>query len=128
MSGWTKTKAIEWFTRRAGKAVVLGQAGTPLRVAGGLRSATEVDACSADYVTAAISTEAAGMQVEVSFHDDGVSIHLLAAPRAGGPHDISLAVAIPYASLELSEAAHGARRVGEEEQPPPGCYPYELLH
>jgi hypothetical protein len=127
MSAWNKTQAIEWFTPRVGRAIALRQTGTPVRVRGVLRAVTEVDGCSAEFVTASLDTNTSGLRIEVSFHDDGVSVHALAGSPAEPTHEVSLATTIPYGRLELGEAQSGNPTARQDGDSPAAVYPYELI-
>ncbi len=125
MTEWNKAGVIDWFRQHAGRAVVLRQPTTLLRVTGTIRDVGELDACSADYHTVDFECGLDDVQVSLSFHDATLSLHVLATPLHRRQSSLSLPVSIPYADMELTP-----QREGEQDDPdaPPGKSPYELLH
>jgi hypothetical protein len=125
MPGWTKTAVIDWFRQHAGKAVVLRQPSTLLRVTGTIRDVGKLEACSADYETVDFECGLDDVQTSLSFHDTTLSLHVLAKPLHRQEASLSVPVSIPYADLDLS-----VHRDGKPDDPaaPPPKSPYELLH
>ena len=122
MHPWNKNTALEWFRRHAGQPVVLRQPAKLLRVRGTIRDVGELDACSADYHTVDLECGLDDVEVALSFHDDGLGLHVLAKPLHHPEATLSLPFSIPYAELELSDGS-GTEDAAEE----PGRSPYELL-
>lgn len=124
MPDWSKASVIEWFRQHAGKDVVLRQPAKLLRVRGTIRDVGELDACSADYHTVDFECGLDDVQVSLSFHDDGLSLHVLAKPSHRQDTTLSLPFSILYAELEL---APGSGAAADDAGPESGRSPYELL-
>jgi hypothetical protein len=123
MTAWNKAAVLEWFRAHAGRRVMLRQPSTLLQVTGTVRSVQELDACSADFHAVDFECGLEGVQVSLSFHDDTLSLHLLATPLHREEATLSLPFSIPYSDLELSLAEAERKR----EHTDSGPSPYELL-
>lgn len=123
MTAWSKAAVLEWFRVHAGRRVVLRRPSTLLRITGAVRAVQELDACSADYHTVDFDCGLEGVNVSLSFHDDTLSVHVLAKAPHRDETTLSLPFSIPYSDLELNLA--DAER--ERKQTDSGPSPYELL-
>jgi len=124
MPSWNKPTAVEWFTHRVGKRIRLREDGSIQGIRGVLRAVSEMDACSADFITATVDIGIPGLEVGLTFHEDALGLHAL-GKGTEGDGEVSLGMSIPYPSLILDEPTGGPQPSNEENQP--GFYPYELL-
>lgn len=131
MEHWSKETVEEWLRGHSGKEISLRTRGGSFSLLGICKGIDELDGCSKEFIQCAISLAHTDADASLSFHDDGISVHLLLLSPHSGETILSMAVNIPYDKVVLTESrppAEAQSASDESEQAGANRSPYELLH
>ena len=131
MDHWNKETVVEWLRGRKGEEISLRTRGGSFSLLGICEGVDEVDGCSKEFIQCAILLAHSEADASLSFHDDGISVHLLLLSPQNNETILSMAVNIPYDKVALTESrppAEAQSASDESEQAGANRSPYELLH
>ncbi len=131
MEHWSKETVLEWLRGRSGDEISLRMRGGSFSLLGTCKGVDELDACSKEFSQCAVTLANSDADVSLSFHDDGISVHLLFVSPVSNETNLSMAANIPYDKVVLTESRPPGevRSAGNEpEQAGVTRSPYELLH
>ena len=131
MEHWSKETVVEWLRGRSGDEISLRTRGGSFSLLGICEGVDELDGCSKEFIQCAVSLANTDADASLSFHDDGISVHLLLVSPQSDKTILSMAVNIPYDKVVLTESrppAAAQSASDESEQAGANRSPYELLH
>lgn len=135
-----KAAALEWFKAHKDREIEIRWRGEMVRLRGRCSGVQSLDACSAEYEESQLAGLHEDVQIELSFHDETLGVHLSIYPPQGKQPVAFVPLSIPYGQLRLSipeskqagEESSGGKSSREkpsgEQGGEPEFSPYELLH
>lgn len=133
MSTWNRERMISWLKAHRGKRIRLGQRGSAVAVVGRSQGVEELDACSMEFMESMLDVGVPDVEVALSYHLEGVGLHVVAYRPGTREAVLSLPLHLPYAEVALSEADAARPKRDEPAPPQPDerkeeeYSPYELL-
>ena len=96
---WDKASTIRFFQNQQGQTVLIKEQTSRVKFQGEITELEELDLCSSVLVESTLQLKTSGLQVDLTFHEDFLGVHLMITPSGSRDPEVSIPYQIRYENL-----------------------------